>query len=121
MGVLVVMPTEGTPTPTRPEAASVSIPLHECRQCRRPFIVPTNVVRVVTRTSYEVELSCSNCGWLEVSTHDEDALEALDRALDRQTAEMEAALEIWRLTREIEQIDAFARALQDDLILPEDF
>jgi hypothetical protein len=34
---------------------------------------------------------------------------------------MEAALEIWKLTREIEQIDAFARALRDDLILPEDF
>jgi hypothetical protein len=115
------MPTEGTPTPTRPDALPVSTPLHECRQCRRPFIVPTNVLRVVTRTSYEVELNCSNCGWVEVSTHDEDALEALDRALDRQTAEMEAALEIWRLTREIEQIDAFARALQSDQILPEDF
>jgi hypothetical protein len=34
---------------------------------------------------------------------------------------MQAALEIWRLTREIEEIDAFARALRDGLILPEDF
>jgi hypothetical protein len=120
-GVFGDMPTEGTPTTTPRSQAVVGTPLHECPQCCRPFVVPTNVLKVVTRTSYRVELSCANCGWSEVATHDEDALEALDRTLDRQTAEMEAALEIWKLTREIEQIDAFAKALRDDLILPEDF
>ena len=114
------MPTEGTPTRSRP-ADVVLAPLHECRACRRPFVVPTNVLKVVTRTSYRVELSCTNCGWSHIGTHHEDELEALDRTLDRQTADMEASLELWRLTREIEQIDAFARALQDDHILPEDF
>jgi hypothetical protein len=114
------MPTEGTPTQLRPQIA-VTTPLHECRSCRRPFVVPTNVLKVVTRTSYRVELTCTNCGWSHIGTHHEEELEALDRMLDRQTAEMQAALELWSLTREIERIDAFARALQDDLILPEDF
>jgi len=113
------MPTEGTPTQTVPQS-TVAL-LHECRSCRRPFVVPTNVLKVVTRTTYRVELTCTNCGWSEIDVHDEDSLEALDRMLDRQTAEMQAALELWQLTREMEQIDAFARALQNDLILPEDF
>jgi hypothetical protein len=114
------MPTEGTPTQTPPRIV-VETPLSECRQCRRQFVVPTAVLKVVTRTSYRVELSCTNCGWSHVGTHHEDELEALDRALDRQTADMQAALELWRLTREIERIDAFSLALQDDHILPEDF
>jgi hypothetical protein len=114
------MPMEGTPTQYRPGPV-VETPLSECRECRRQFVVPTNVLKVVTRTSYRVELTCTNCGWSHIGTHHEDELEALDRALDRQTADMQAALELWRLTREIERIDAFARALQDDHILPEDF
>src|SRR4051794_18892430 len=104
------MLTEGTPTQPRLQTV-VETPLSECRACRRQFVVPTAVLKVVTRTSYRVELSCTNCGWSHIGTHHEDELEALDRALDRQTADMEAALELWRLTREIERIDAFARAL----------
>jgi len=114
------MHTEGTPTQRRPRNV-VETPLSECRECRRQFVVPTAVLKVVTRTSFRVELACTNCGWSHVGTHHEDELEALDRALDRQTADMQAALELWRLTREIERIDAFSRALQDDHILPEDF
>ncbi len=34
---------------------------------------------------------------------------------------MHEALELAELARTLEEIDAFARALQDDLILPEDF
>src|SRR6476619_3176315 len=97
--------TEETPT-TQPLPQTVETPLHECRSCRRSFVVPTNVLQVVTRTSYRVELSCTNCGWSHVGSHNEDELEALDRALDRQTADMQAALELWTLTREMERIDA---------------
>ena len=56
-----------------------------------------------------------------METHGEEVLEALDRELDRQVGDMRAALEIWQVTRQVEEIDAFARALQDDHILPEDF
>lgn len=114
------MPTEGSPTRPRPQTL-VEAPLHECRACRRPFVVPTTVLQVVTRTTYRIELTCNNCGWSHVGTHAEDELEVLDRMLDRQTADMEAALELWELTREIERIDAFSWALRDDHILPEDF
>lgn len=118
MRVFPHMPKEGTPT-TR--ITTTPAPLHECPECRRPFVVPTNVLQVVARNWYRVELTCTNCEWSEITTHEEERLEELDRALDSQTADMHAALELWTLSRELEEIDAFAQALQCDLILPEDF
>ncbi len=95
--------------------------LHLCRSCSWPFVVPECVLDVIGADRYVIELVCANCRHREVATHDEARLEALDRELDRQTADMHAALEVWCLTRRIEEVDAFARALHDDHILPEDF
>ena len=52
-----------------------------------------------------------------------EALElvALDRALDRDTAQIEAAATALALTLELERIERFALALQEGHILPEDF
>ncbi|MFL5845230.1 MAG: hypothetical protein ACJ762_11090 [Solirubrobacteraceae bacterium] len=95
--------------------------LHLCRECERPFVVPASVLDVVGHDEYLMELRCNNCGLVVVSTHGEEVLEALDRELDRQHADMEAALELWLVTRQIEEIDAFAAALHAGHILPEDF
>lgn len=95
--------------------------LHVCRGCERPFVVPAALLDVVGPDRYLMELECNNCGLLVVSAHGEEALEALDRELDRQVADMHAALELWLVTRQVEEIDAFTKALQDDHILPEDF
>jgi hypothetical protein len=95
--------------------------LHICRGCEKPFVVPTGVLDVVGHDEYLMELSCTNCGLVVVSTHGEEVLEALDRELDRQVGDMQTALDLWLVTRQIEEIDAFAEALQADHILPEDF
>lgn len=95
--------------------------LHLCRGCEQPFVVPSAVLDVIGRHAYLVELQCTNCGLAVVGTHSEVVLEALDRELDRQTADMRARLELLELTRQIEEIDAFAAALRADQILPEDF
>lgn len=100
----------------------VALPdLHLCRTCGRPFVVPAAVLDVVGRHRYLIELQCTNCGALVVETHGEDVLEALDRELDRQTADMRTALELWQLERRREEIEAFAHALEYDHLLPEDF
>ena len=95
--------------------------LHLCRACEKPFVVPNAVLDVTGQDEYLMELRCNNCGTVVVGTHGEEVLEALDRELDRQTADMTAALELWQVTRQIEEIDAFAHALQGGHILPEDF
>jgi hypothetical protein len=113
----------------RQESHSTSAPrghfeipdLHVCRGCDRTFVVPTAVLDIIGGNRYLVELQCTNCGLAVVECHGEDVLEALDRELDRQSADMHAALDLWQVTRQLEEIDAFADALRHDHILPEDF
>ena len=68
-----------------------------------------------------VELSCANCGWWSIQLHGGVRLSALDEALDRDSAQIEAAAEALAMTVELERIDSFAEALHDGHILPEDF
>src|SRR4051794_8259261 len=108
------------PPPRRP--ARFEVPdLHICRGCEWPFVVPTSVLDVTGHNEYLMELQCNNCGLVVVGTHGEEVLEALDRELDRQVSDMEAALELWMVTTQMEEIDAFTAALHADHILPEDF
>ena len=110
---------DGTHTP---RTARFEVPdLHICRDCGRPFVVPSAVLDVVGDDDYLVELQCMNCDTVVVETHGEQVLEDLDRELDRQTADMEMALQLWEVSRFCEEIDAFAAALHGDHILPEDF
>jgi hypothetical protein len=95
--------------------------LHLCHACGRPFVVPAAVLDVTGPDSYLVELECMNCGTVVVSSHGEQVLEDLDRELDRQSADMQAALQLWEVITFREQIDAFATALREGHLLPEDF
>lgn len=108
-------------TPSRRPVRFEVPDLHLCRACERPFVVPASVLDVVGQDAYLLELQCKNCDLVVVGTHGEEVLEALDRELDRQQADMQAALELWTVTRQIEEIDAFTAALHADHILPEDF
>jgi hypothetical protein len=96
--------------------------LHVCGSCRRPFVVPEAVVTVLEDTvGYVVELRCTDCGWTHTGAYPPEALEALDRELDRAERQIRVALEISELSDELERIDRFALALREDMILPEDF
>lgn len=102
--------------------AQVSWPdLHICPACERTFVVPRAVLDVVGPDRYLVDLRCTNCGWAGVSAQGELRLEALDREMDRHIGDMREALELAAIVRRMEEIDAFALALQQNLILPEDF
>lgn len=74
-----------------------------------------------TTNDVVVELRCNNCGWMHVGSFPVSAVEELDRALDRTEREIRTALEICELSESLDQIDRFSRALQTDLITPEDF
>ena len=113
--------TAHTHTPSRRPATFEVPDLHLCRGCGQPFVVPSSVLDVVGQDRYLMELQCTNCDLIVVGTHGEQVLEDLDRELDRQRADMEAALELWVVTLQAEEIDTFSRALQEDHILPMDF
>ena len=95
--------------------------LHICDRCDRDFIVPVSVVDLIDHERCVVELTCTNCGTTSLGVHDDRALMELDRHLDAAQQRMRNALEVFDYLDEVERVDRFARALQDDLILPEDF
>ena len=95
--------------------------LHLCQSCRTPFVVPMSILDVHEDGRYLVELSCANCRASSLATHDEASLEALDHELDRGLLAIQEALDALVIADELERIDRFAAALQDELILPEDF
>jgi RNase P subunit RPR2 len=96
--------------------------LHVCGSCRRPFVVPEAIVTVLEDTvGYVVDLRCTDCGWTHTGAYAPEAVEALDRELDRAERAIREALELFELSDELERIDRFAVALRDGLILPEDF
>jgi hypothetical protein len=101
----------------RPEPAA----LHICAGCARPFVVPVSVIDLLPDGRCVMELACANCGRVSVGSHDDAALEAFDRELDATVATLHETVAVLELVGEHERVDAFAAALRDDLILPEDF
>jgi hypothetical protein len=95
--------------------------LRSCPACHQPFVAPREVLASHDDGHVVVELQCANCGWAAVQLRDALELVALDRALDRDSAQIEAAAEALALSLELERIDRFALALHDGHILPEDF
>jgi hypothetical protein len=96
-------------------------PLHVCRACGKPFIVPLSIVDILDADRYIVELWCANCDRSSLSAHYDGELEQLDRELVRTTAQIRAALEVIETVDELVRVDRFAEALHADQILPEDF
>ena len=94
---------------------------HVCRVCRRPFVIPLSVVALRTCDRYVVELQCTNCEDSTVALLRPEALERLDRELDRQSGSIRHQLAELRLADELERVDRFAAALHKGHILPEDF
>ena len=95
--------------------------LRLCPTCRRPFVAPRGVLASRDDGSHVVELACANCGWWSIELHAGARLCLLDEALDRDSAQIEAAAEALAMTVELERIDSFAEALHAGHILPEDF
>ena len=103
------------------DTALGSSDLHLCPTCRQPFVAPREILAEHDDGYLVVDLECANCGWTAVQLHDSLQLCALDRALDRDSARIEAAADALALSCELERIDRFADALHAGHILPEDF
>ena len=67
--------------------------LRLCPTCRRPFVAPREILASHEDGNHVVELSCANCGWWAIQLHGGLRLSALDEALDRDSAQIEAAAE----------------------------
>jgi hypothetical protein len=95
--------------------------LRLCPACRRPFVAPRGVLACDDDGNRVVELACANCEWWAIELHAGARLSLLEEALDRDSAQIEAAAQALALSVELERIDNFAEALHAGHVLPEDF
>jgi hypothetical protein len=95
--------------------------LEMCEVCRRPFVVPVDLLELVDEGLYLLALHCKNCDRLSTGVHEDAELEALEKANERAEGEMHSALEILSVARFIDELGDFTRALEAGMVLPEDF
>jgi hypothetical protein len=95
--------------------------LELCPGCGTSFVVPVALLDLVDEGLYLLALHCKNCDRLAVGVHEDYELEQLEQRSLHAVAEIEAALEIVEVSRFIDDLGGFSRALEEGLVLPEDF
>jgi hypothetical protein len=95
--------------------------LERCVACGRPFVEPVGLLDLVDEGVYVLVLHCRNCDRLSVGTHEDAEVEAYERRVSAHQAGLRADVEVLEMSRFIDEVDGFARALQADAVLPDDF
>ena len=107
-------PTAGKQsTPVREE-------LHVCFNCAGELVYPLDWSEEGSR-HWRVVLRCPECEARREGGFDQDTVERLDDELDRGSGLLLADLRRMTHANMSEEIDFFVRALQADVITPEDF
>jgi hypothetical protein len=94
--------------------------LHMCPGCDRDLVYPVEWEEI-SPTHWEVLLRCPNCEWREIDTFDQPTVDRFDEKLDVGTDILLRDLKRLERANMEEEIERFARALNADAILPEDF
>jgi hypothetical protein len=92
-----------------------------CPGCARPFVVPVALLDLVDEGLYLLALHCKNCDRLAVGVAEDAELELLEARSDAATAQIESAIADVEVARFIDELGDFRRALDTDLVRPEDF
>ena len=112
-GVEVAYVKHGEATERDPE-------LWRCGTCGSLLVQPTDW-SLVGRNHWRVTLRCPNCEWTGTGVFTQDTVDTFDRELDKGMRSLESTLtRVSRACMEAE-IEAFAKALTDELIVPFDF
>jgi hypothetical protein len=94
--------------------------LHVCRQCDSELVQPTGWEEQQHGHWY-LELACPNCGWDDAGVFESAQVEAFEDNLDEGLRDMIEDLQRLAQSNLAGEFERFARALDADLILPEDF
>jgi hypothetical protein len=94
--------------------------LHVCPKCHSELVQPVNWEEQ-PRSQWYLELACPNCSWSDSGVFDSSQVEAFEDSLDEGLRDMIEDLQRLAQSNLAGEFDRFARALDADLILPEDF
>jgi len=106
-----------------PAAGAVSETVHDlhvCGGCSSDLVYPTEWDEAGT-THWEVTLRCPNCEWCGTGIFQQELVERFDEELDRGTEALVRDLKRLMHANMEEEVERFVHALDEDLILPEDF
>jgi hypothetical protein len=95
-------------------------PLHICPECDSTLVQPLSWTEI-DEERWELELCCPNCEWHEEGIHAQGEIEDLEDRLEDGLADLLDDLQRLARSNMAEEIERFVRALEADLILPEDF
>jgi hypothetical protein len=91
-----------------------------CGSCGSMLVQPIDW-SLIGRSHWRVVLRCPNCEWSGTGVFGQEAVDRFDRELDRGTRKLQSTLtRVSRACMEAE-VEAFAAALESDLIVPFDF
>jgi flavoprotein len=94
--------------------------LAECRACGTDFVYPVEW-RPHDDDSWWMLLRCGACGFCRETIAPNALADRFDLELDRMQADIRAEAGRLERERQVEEAEAFAAALDRDLIIPEDF
>jgi hypothetical protein len=95
-------------------------PLHVCPRCAGTLVQPVEWA-AASEGDLEVLLRCPDCCWQEAGVYGPALIDALDRELERGFDSLLGDLHALAHANIAAQVEAFARALRLDLVLPSDF
>lgn len=94
--------------------------LHVCPECESDLVQPQGWSELGS-DRWELSLRCPNCEWTGDGIYDHVAVELLEDAFDDGMTAVLADLKRLAHANMEDEVDRFVRALNADLILPEDF
>jgi len=95
--------------------------LHVCPECASKLVQPTCWEQTSPRGHWRLWRRCPECEWNGDSVHGEHEIDAYDEELDDGTEALASKLEELELENMARVVEAFATALEADLISAEDF
>jgi hypothetical protein len=95
-------------------------PLHVCPECESTLVQPLSWSET-DNEHWELLLSCPNCGRREEGVFNQGEVEDLEDHLEDGLTDLLDDLHRLTQANMVDEIERFVRALEADLILPEDF
>jgi len=95
-------------------------PLHICPDCDSPLVQPRSWSETENE-QWELVLRCPNCEWHDEGVYAQSEIEDLEDRLEDGLADLLDDLHRLAQANMADEIGRFVRALEADLILPEDF
>jgi hypothetical protein len=94
--------------------------LHICPDCESSLVYPLDWAPV-DKSHWRVELRCPECRWQRAGLYEQSVLDRFDAILDSGTDSLVDDLCRLQRSNMEGELESFVRALEVDLILPEDF